>query len=145
MITFRFQGIPWNHHKLYPASHISSWTPEITYNFGINQDNLMYIYLILTDFSVIKTLSKFDLCHRNTWVAGFCQSYKLFQKFRRKCEMQDRVYDDFMEFLESKCDHHKLYYLLGQRKYYLLEWCHFLSQVYKFLLLTLVCITEKSN
>ena len=29
-------GIPWNHHNLYPASHISSWTPEITCNFGIN-------------------------------------------------------------------------------------------------------------
>ena len=36
VITFWFQGIPWNHRKLYPASHISSQTPEITYNFGIN-------------------------------------------------------------------------------------------------------------
>ena len=38
VITFWFQGIPWNHHKLYHASHISSWTPDLTYNFGINRN-----------------------------------------------------------------------------------------------------------
>ena len=36
VITFWFQGVPWNHHNLYPVSHISFWTPEITYRFGIN-------------------------------------------------------------------------------------------------------------
>ena len=47
MITFSFKGIPWYLFKLYSASHISSWTPEIPYNFGIklNQTPAPQVFL----------------------------------------------------------------------------------------------------
>ena len=44
--------------------------------------------------------------------------------------------------LESKCDHHKLYCLLGQSKHRLLEYYDSLSQLCIFFFLTLVFITD---
>ena len=37
VITFWFQGIPWNHHKLYPAFQNYSWTPEITLTLALTE------------------------------------------------------------------------------------------------------------
>ena len=63
------------------------------------------------EFPEIKISLDFELFQRNTCGAVFRfqeipKMHKFFQRLRRKGEMQERVHDDFREFLESKCDAH---------------------------------------